>query len=205
MKRVAAIAAAVDPRALDAEPVAARRAFRIQTLHRPTGQILHFRWPRKYYSPGCGREKQAPPKRHDCQSAKNWRDCGSGALGSQEKLTQLVVVGFQICGKQLAGPVAVALPREVPFKSGSLTLGQPSACHAIHAQVAEAVADFETCPTGCSLPAVGRPILPKRYRIAASFASSRSTFICASATATCLDSRSAFSAAILAAPSLSAT
>jgi hypothetical protein len=97
VKRAAAITAAVHPRALDAQPVAARRAFRIQTLHRPTGQILHFRWPRKNHSPDGVRESRR--RRSSPYGPSNWRDCGAEALGSQEKYTQLVVVGFQICGK----------------------------------------------------------------------------------------------------------
>ena len=42
VKRAAAIAAMIDGSAFDAEPVAARGTFGIQTLHRPTRQILHF-------------------------------------------------------------------------------------------------------------------------------------------------------------------
>ena len=41
MQRSAAIAAKVVRRVLHAQPVPARGAFGIQTLHRPTGQILH--------------------------------------------------------------------------------------------------------------------------------------------------------------------
>jgi hypothetical protein len=41
VKRSAAIAAPILRRALHAQPVAARRTTRVQTLHRPTGQILH--------------------------------------------------------------------------------------------------------------------------------------------------------------------
>jgi len=41
MKRPAAIAATLLRRALNPQPMAARAALRIQTLHRPTGQILH--------------------------------------------------------------------------------------------------------------------------------------------------------------------
>jgi hypothetical protein len=41
MKRPAAIAATILRLACHAQPVAARRTTRIQTLHRPTGQILH--------------------------------------------------------------------------------------------------------------------------------------------------------------------
>ncbi len=41
MERRAAIAAVIIPDAFDAEPVAARRAFRIQALHCPSREILH--------------------------------------------------------------------------------------------------------------------------------------------------------------------
>jgi len=41
VKRSAAVAATILRRAFHAQPMAARRTIRIQTLHRPTGQILH--------------------------------------------------------------------------------------------------------------------------------------------------------------------
>ncbi|MGC1945755.1 MAG: hypothetical protein WA664_18555, partial [Candidatus Acidiferrales bacterium] len=66
-KRAAAIAAMILRRGLDAQPVAARGTFWIQTLHRPTGQILHFRLPHKNHSPGGGRGKREPPKRPELQ------------------------------------------------------------------------------------------------------------------------------------------
>jgi hypothetical protein len=47
VKRAAAIAAMVERRTLDAQPVTASRTLRIQTLHRPAWQILHIRLPRK--------------------------------------------------------------------------------------------------------------------------------------------------------------
>jgi len=98
VQRSAAIAAMVQPGALDSEPVPARRALRIQTLHRPTGQILHFRWPRKNHSSGSGRENSAAErpvllKRQDCG------DCEPEALVSQGKCIQLVGVGFQVVKK----------------------------------------------------------------------------------------------------------
>ena len=97
MKRSAAIAATILRRAFHAQPVAARRTTRIQTLHRPTGQILHS-FASQNHGPDDGR-KSVPPKRPDFKNAKNWRDCAPGALVSQDKSIQLVVVLLQSCGK----------------------------------------------------------------------------------------------------------
>jgi len=58
VKRSAAIAAVILRRALHAQPVAARRTTRIQTLHGPTGQILHS-FASQTHGPGDGRESEA--------------------------------------------------------------------------------------------------------------------------------------------------
>jgi hypothetical protein len=58
VKRSAAIAAMILRRALHAQPVAARRTTRIQTLHRPTGQILHS-FASQTHGPGDGRKSDA--------------------------------------------------------------------------------------------------------------------------------------------------
>jgi hypothetical protein len=98
VKRSAAITATILWRAFDAQPVAARRTIRIQTLHRPTGQILHSF---ASQNPRSRRRKgeRLPPKRPDLQKRQSWRDCALGALVSQEESIQLVVVLLQTCGK----------------------------------------------------------------------------------------------------------
>jgi hypothetical protein len=58
VKRSAAVAAMILRRALHAQPVAARRTTRIQTLHRPTGQILHS-FASQNHGPGDGRKSDA--------------------------------------------------------------------------------------------------------------------------------------------------
>jgi hypothetical protein len=58
VKRSAAIAATILRRACHAQPVAARRTTRIQTLHRPTGQILHS-FASQTHGSGGGRESDA--------------------------------------------------------------------------------------------------------------------------------------------------
>jgi hypothetical protein len=57
VKGSAAIAAMILRRALHAQPVAARRTTRIQTLHRPTGQILHS-FASQNHGPGDGRKSE---------------------------------------------------------------------------------------------------------------------------------------------------
>jgi len=98
VKGSAAIAAMILRRALHAQPVAARRTTRIQTLHRPTGQILHSF---ASQNPRSRRRKgeRLPPKRPDLQKRQSWRDCALGALVSQGESIQLVVVLLQTCGK----------------------------------------------------------------------------------------------------------
>jgi hypothetical protein len=90
VKGSAAIAATILRRAFHAQPVATGRTTRTQTLHGPTGQILHS-FASQTHGPGGGR-KSVPPKRSDCKNAKNWRDCAPEALVSQGKSIQLVVV-----------------------------------------------------------------------------------------------------------------
>ncbi len=58
VKRSAAIAATILRRAFHAQPVAARRTTRIQTLHGPTGQILHS-FASQTHGPGDGRKSDA--------------------------------------------------------------------------------------------------------------------------------------------------
>jgi hypothetical protein len=53
--------------------------------------------------PRAAEGKAMPPKRPDCKSAKNWRDCAPEALVSQGKSIQLVVVLLQNCGKRAKG------------------------------------------------------------------------------------------------------
>lgn len=62
MKRSAAIVATLLRRALNPQPMSARAALRIQTLHRPTGQILH-RPSRlaKIFWTGRGKGTESPP------------------------------------------------------------------------------------------------------------------------------------------------
>jgi hypothetical protein len=58
VKGSAAIAATILRRAFHAQPVAARRTTRIQTLHGPTGQILHS-FASQTHGPGGGRGSEA--------------------------------------------------------------------------------------------------------------------------------------------------
>jgi hypothetical protein len=58
VKRSAAIAATILRRAFHAQPVAARRTTRIQTLHGPTGQILHS-FASQTHGSGDGRKSDA--------------------------------------------------------------------------------------------------------------------------------------------------
>jgi hypothetical protein len=69
VKRSATIAATILRRAFHAQPVAARRTIRIQTLHRPTGQILHS-FASQNPRPGRRKGKRLPPGRPVCKSAK---------------------------------------------------------------------------------------------------------------------------------------
>lgn len=60
-----------------------------------------------------------PPKRPDCKNAKNWRDCAPGALVSQGKSIQLVVVLLQGCGKYTSG-IAVRVRKVSAWRGISL-------------------------------------------------------------------------------------
>jgi hypothetical protein len=80
VKRSAAIAATILRRAFDAEPVAARRTIRIQTLHRPTGQILHS-FASQTHGLGGGRESDC---RQSAPTAKAPKLAGLCACGSSE-------------------------------------------------------------------------------------------------------------------------
>jgi hypothetical protein len=97
VKSPAAIAATILRRAFHAQPVAARRTTRIQTLHGPTGQILHS-FASQTHGSGGGRESDAAEAPR-CKNATNWRDCAPASLVSQGKSIQLVVVLLQSCGK----------------------------------------------------------------------------------------------------------
>jgi hypothetical protein len=111
VKRSAAITATILWRTFDAQPVAARRTIRIQTLHRPTGQILHSfasQNPRPRRRKG-GRAIAAKAPR--LAKAQNWRDCALGALVSQGESIQLVVVLLQTCGKRLRQTLTIRLRR----------------------------------------------------------------------------------------------
>src|SRR5260370_32083710 len=73
VQRSAAIAAAVRTADVDAQPMSAGLAFRIDALHGPSGQILHVSPSRQsgQVSP-CGR--------------KSWRDCASEGLVCQGEI-----------------------------------------------------------------------------------------------------------------------
>ena len=101
VKWSAAIAATILRRAFHAQPVAARRTTRIQTLHRPTGQILHS-FASQNPRPRRRREERLPPRRPVLQKRQNWRDCAPARLVSQGESIQLVVVVLRRCGKQFA-------------------------------------------------------------------------------------------------------
>jgi hypothetical protein len=86
VKGSAAVAAMILRRALHAQPVAARRTTRIQTLHRPTGQILHS-FASQNHGPGDGRKSDAAEAPR-LQNAKNWRGlCAGGPSESRQIYT----------------------------------------------------------------------------------------------------------------------
>jgi hypothetical protein len=98
VKRASAMAAALLGRALNPHPMSARAALRIQTLHRPTGQILHrssrvveILWA------GSGKGILTPPdppvQNHD--SFENWRDCAPATIVCQQFCLLLLVVLFR--------------------------------------------------------------------------------------------------------------
>jgi hypothetical protein len=83
VKRSATIAAMILRRALDAQPVATRRTIRIQTLHRPTGQILHS-FASQTHGPRRRREEQLPPRApRTAKAPKLARLCAGGPSESR--------------------------------------------------------------------------------------------------------------------------
>jgi len=100
VKRSAAVAAMILRRALHAQPVAARRTTRIQTLHRPTGQILHS-FASQNHGPGDGRKSECRRSAPTAKTPRTGGDCAPEALVSQGKSIQLVVVLLPSCGKYI--------------------------------------------------------------------------------------------------------
>ena len=78
VKRPAATAALLERRTLHAQPVASRRTFRVQTLYRPTGQIVHLFASQKVQA-GSGKgsaRHRSPPEQKRPKIGKTPRKTG---------------------------------------------------------------------------------------------------------------------------------